>query len=202
MEWKKVSRILWDNSMPKLRPSIHTDISYWSSALPVDNTQNGVGSSPSPLAVPIGMQARPTNLKGLLSPDCIFEFRLVQGEYEKWGLVYHKRLLDLPQHFPLTREDFLPNVDLTIPQIILIKQLDIRWQTISLYFSGGGIFGRKAHTYPYATSTLRQQYPILPPSIDVQPIGTTSSRKKISFSIKTPSSCCEGLLRKKYHIHM
>lgn len=45
-------------------------------------------------------------------------------------------------------------------------------------FSRGGSFGRKAHTYPYATSALEQQYPILPPSTDIQPTRTTSSRKK------------------------
>lgn len=62
--------------------------------------------------------------------------------------------------------------------------------------SEGGSFGRKAHTYPYATSALLQQYPVLPPSMDKQPTRTISSRKKISFSIKTPLSCCENL--KKY----
>lgn len=62
--------------------------------------------------------------------------------------------------------------------------------------SEGGSFGRKAHTYPYATSALLQQYPVLPPSMDMQPTRTISSRKKISFSIKTPLSCCESL--KKY----
>lgn len=36
---------------------------------PPHDSQNGATSSCSPLTVPIGMQPKPTNLKGLLSPD-------------------------------------------------------------------------------------------------------------------------------------
>lgn len=59
-------------------------------------------------------------------------------------------------------------------------------------FSGGEVLGSKAHTYPYVTSTLRQQYPILPPSMDTHPTKRTSSYLKKSFSITTPSSSCEN----------
>ena len=59
-------------------------------------------------------------------------------------------------------------------------------------FSGGEHFRWKAHTYPYATFAFRQQYPILPPSIVIQPTKGISSRKKKAFSIKNLSSCCEN----------
>lgn len=36
---------------------------------PPHDSQNGATSSCSPPTVPIGMQPKPTNLKGLLSPD-------------------------------------------------------------------------------------------------------------------------------------